>query len=112
MYLSKMTDNSFSYLLNGNLTAESVSQRELRKRVCSTTQRHLDMYARDGLRTLCFAKKVNYSTQIYSVESMTRLCVSAIIAVDIFISLQMYFLYRESQNQGFVFYIDSFSSLL
>ncbi|XP_062380179.1 phospholipid-transporting ATPase VB [Sardina pilchardus] len=50
---------------------ESASQRELRKRVCSNTQRHLDMYARDGLRTLCFAKKV-VSQKEYEDWSLAR----------------------------------------
>ncbi|XP_041929977.1 phospholipid-transporting ATPase VB isoform X1 [Alosa sapidissima] len=67
---TKGADSAVMELL-GEPAGESVSQRELRKRVCSSTQRHLDMYARDGLRTLCFAKKV-VSQKEYEDWSLVR----------------------------------------
>lgn len=41
-----------------------------RKRIKDRTQKHLDYYARDGLRTLCIAKKVggHYPNVVYSFD--------------------------------------------
>lgn len=40
------------------LSANINDEKKLR-RIQSRTQRHLDWYARDGLRTLCIAKKAS-----------------------------------------------------
>ncbi|XP_048884774.1 phospholipid-transporting ATPase VB isoform X2 [Brienomyrus brachyistius] len=46
-------------------SAENQPEENKRKRIAAKTQRHLHLYAKDGLRTLCIAKKV-MSLQAYT----------------------------------------------
>ncbi|KAM5298295.1 phospholipid-transporting ATPase VB [Ctenodactylus gundi] len=43
---------------NDNLTVTDTDVQKKLKKIRARTQRHLDLYARDGLRTLCIARKV------------------------------------------------------
>jgi hypothetical protein len=40
------------------LTVTDINVEKKLKKIQARTQKHLDLYARDGLRTLCIAKKV------------------------------------------------------
>lgn len=71
--LESVFSNAHSFLILGHLvwsylclkygifslyfTAEISAEKRM-KRIKEKTQKHLDYYARDGLRTLCIAKKV------------------------------------------------------
>lgn len=50
---------------NNSLTVNDIDVEKKLRRIQARTQKHLDLYARDGLRTLCIAKKVriNYRQQ-------------------------------------------------
>ncbi|MEE6478771.1 hypothetical protein FKM82_011992 [Ascaphus truei] len=54
---TKGADSSIMDLLDDPAKANICEEKKLRK-IQTRTQRHLDWYARDGLRTLCIAKKV------------------------------------------------------
>lgn len=43
---------------NGYLTVTDTDVEKKVRKIRARTQKHLDLYARDGLRTLCIAKKV------------------------------------------------------
>lgn len=43
---------------NNSLIVSDIDVEKKLKRIQARTQKHLDLYARDGLRTLCIAKKV------------------------------------------------------
>ncbi|KAL4631215.1 putative phospholipid-transporting ATPase VB isoform X2 [Arapaima gigas] len=53
---TKGADTTIMELLNNQ--GENQEEEKKRKKIASKTQRHLDLYAKDGLRTLCIAKKV------------------------------------------------------
>ncbi|XP_063148536.1 phospholipid-transporting ATPase VB isoform X3 [Candoia aspera] len=54
---TKGADSAIMDLLEDPTRASSAMKKRIR-RVRTQTQKHLDLYARDGLRTLCIAKKV------------------------------------------------------
>ncbi|KAM9289536.1 phospholipid-transporting ATPase VB [Morus bassanus] len=54
---TKGADSVIMDLLEDSATAD-ISAKKRMKRIKEKTQKHLDCYARDGLRTLCIAKKV------------------------------------------------------
>ncbi|XP_041443971.1 phospholipid-transporting ATPase VB isoform X2 [Xenopus laevis] len=55
---TKGADSVIMDLLNDPTKANYISDEKKLRKIQSRTQRHLDWYARDGLRTLCMAKKV------------------------------------------------------
>ncbi|XP_052006084.1 phospholipid-transporting ATPase VB [Xyrauchen texanus] len=63
----------------GNVFSDMTQVDSVEKQIAVKTQKDLDMYARDGLRTLCFAKKV-ISEQEYKAWSAIRQ--EAVLAID------------------------------
>lgn len=47
---------------NDYLTATDTDVEKKVRKIRARTQKHLDLYARDGLRTLCIAKKVKINS--------------------------------------------------
>ncbi|XP_051506137.1 phospholipid-transporting ATPase VB [Myxocyprinus asiaticus] len=63
----------------GNVFSDMTQVDSVEKQIAVKTQKDLDMYAMDGLRTLCFAKKV-ISEQEYKAWSAVRQ--EAVLAID------------------------------
>lgn len=55
------------------MTATDTDVEKKVRKIRARTQKHLDLYARDGLRTLCIAKKVkiNFSFSSYKVSTLS-----------------------------------------
>lgn len=53
-----LNDLCFKYRIFSLYFIADISTAKRMKRIKEKTQKHLDCYARDGLRTLCIAKKV------------------------------------------------------
>lgn len=49
---------------NDYLTVTDTDVEKKVRKIRARTQKHLDMYARDGLRTLCIAKKVRKNSAL------------------------------------------------
>ena len=65
---------------NDYLTVSDTDVEKKMRKIQARTQRHLDLYARDGLRTLCIAKKVRKNS-VFSGRKAPTLLVSFLFLV-------------------------------
>ena len=65
---------------NDYLTVTDTNVEKKMRKIRARTQRHLDLYARDGLRTLCIAKKVRINSA-FSGQKVSTLLVSFLFLV-------------------------------
>lgn len=56
---------------NDYLTVTDMDVEKKVRKIRARTQKHLDLYARDGLRTLCIAKKVKINSFLNSYKAST-----------------------------------------
>ena len=56
---------------NDYLTVTDMDVEKKMRKIQVRTQKHLDLYARDGLRTLCIAKKVKRNSSFSSYKAST-----------------------------------------
>lgn len=73
--------NNYNLFISFFFFLANISEGKNLRKIHSRTQRHLDWYARDGLRTLCIAKKVRTACPIEP-ALVPYYCVSSLYVIS------------------------------